>query len=302
LKQVTISNPFITLIVLDYGAVIQKLLVKDNEGRYTNVVVGYDFPSKYYKDTSSLGACVGRYAGRISNGGFTLDGKNYSLPTENGIHLHGGKEGFGKKTWKIEEVNHDDEPFIRLSYLSKHLEEGYPGNLKVLVTYQIKNNELYITHEATTDFSTVVNLTNHSYFKLDDELDIGHYALKLNCPKIIETRENLLPTGRTIPVEGTMFDFKSEKQLGNTRFDTPFATDNDSSFAAMVSSKKSGISMEVNTNQRGMVVYTPPGFPSICFETQNFPDAPNQPHFPNSILRPSETYRNASIYKFDLVI
>lgn len=302
MKQVTISNPFITLIVLDYGAIIQKLLVKDNEGRYTNVVVGYDFPSKYYKDTASLGACVGRYAGRISNGGFTLDGKNYSLPTENGVHLHGGKEGFSKKTWKIEEVNHDDEPFVRMSYLSKHLEEGYPGNLKVMVTYKLKNNELLITHEATTDFSTVINLTNHSYFKLDDELDIDHYSLKLNCPKVIETRENLLPTGRIIPVEGTEFDFKSERQLGNTRFDTPFATDNDSSFAAMVSSKKSGISMEVNTNQRGMVVYTPPGFPSICFETQNFPDAPNQPHFPNCVLRPSETYRNASIYKFDLVI
>ncbi|NNK76169.1 MAG: galactose mutarotase, partial [Maribacter sp.] len=126
MKQVTISNPFITLIVLDYGAIIQKLLVKDNEGRYTNVVVGYDYPSKYHSDTISLGACVGRYAGRISKGGFTLDRKNYSLYTEGGIHLHGGKEGFGKKNWTIEGVKHGDEPFVRLSYLSKHLEEGYP--------------------------------------------------------------------------------------------------------------------------------------------------------------------------------
>lgn len=302
MKQVTISNPFITLIVLDYGAVIQKLLVKDNEGRYTNVVVGYDYPSKYHQDEVSLGACVGRYAGRIGNGGFTLDGKEYSLPSKNGIHLHGGKEGFGKKTWKIEEVNHGDEPFVRLSYLSKHLEEGYPGNLKVFVTYQLKNNELYITHEATTDFSTVVNLTNHSYFKLDTENSIDHYFLKLNCPKVVETNTNLLPTGRITPIKDTKFDFYSERQIGPTRFDTPFATDNDTSFAAMISSKKSGISMEVSTNQRGMVVYTPQNSPSICFETQNFPDAPNHPHFPNSVLRPSETYRNASIFKFDLVI
>lgn len=230
-----------------------------------------------------------------------MDGENYPLPTDHGIHLHGGKEGFGKKTWIIEEINHGDEPFVRLSYLSKHLEEGYPGNLKAIVTYKISNNELHIIHEATTDFSTVVNLTNHSYFKLDTEDSIDHYQLKLNCPKVVETHKNLLPTGRTTPIEDTEFDFSSEKQIGSTRFDTPFATDNHNSFAAIVSSKKSGISMEVSTNQRGMVIYTPLEFPSICFETQNFPDAPNQPHFPNSVLRPAEKYRNASIFKFDLV-
>ena len=301
MKQVTISNPFITLIVLDYGAIIQKLLVKDNEGRYTNVVVGHDFPNEYLNDTFSLGACIGRYAGRISNGGFTLDRKDYSLYTVGGIHLHGGKKGFAKKYWTIEEVNRGDEPFVRLSYFSKHLEEGYPGNLKVSVTYKISNNELQIIHEATTDLSTVVNLTNHSYFKLDDQNIIDHYYLKLNCPKVVETNKNLLPTGKIIPVKGTKYDFLSEQQIGLTRLDTPFATDTHTSFAAMVASKKSGISMEVSTNQLGMVIYTPRGFPAICFETQNFPDAPNQPNFPNSILRPGETYNNKSIFKFDLV-
>lgn len=301
MKQVTISNPFITLIVLDYGAIIQKLLVKDDEGRYTNVVVGYDYPSKYPNDTKSLGACVGRYAGRISNGGFNLDWKNYTLPTVNGIHLHGGKEGFAKKHWTIEEINHGDEPFVRLSYMSKHLEEGYPGNLKATVTYKIRNNELFIIHEATTDLTTVVNMTNHSYFKLDREDSIEHYFLRLNCPKVVETQKNLLPTGKILPVEGTEFDFKSVRQIGQTRLDTPFATDDNSSFAALVYSKKSGISMEVNTNQRGLVVYTPNSFPAICFETQNFPDAPNHPHFPSCVLRPNETYRNATIFKFDLV-
>lgn len=301
MKQVTISNPFITLIVLDYGAIIQKLLVKDDEGRYTNVVVGYDYPSKYPNDTKSLGACVGRYAGRISNGGFNLDWKNYPLPTVNGIHLHGGKEGFAKKYWTIEEIDHGDEPFVRLSYMSKHLEEGYPGNLKATVTYKIRNNELFIIHEATTDLTTVVNMTNHSYFKLDREDSIDHYFLRLNCPKVVETNTNLLPTGKVLPVEGTEFDFKSVRQIGQTRLDTPFATDDNSSFAAMVYSKKSGISMEVNTNQRGLVVYTPNNFPAICFETQNFPDAPNHPHFPSCVLRPNETYRNASVFKFDLV-
>jgi aldose 1-epimerase len=301
LKQVTISNPFITLIVLDYGAIIQKLLVKDHEGIYTNVVVGYDYPSQYPDDTKSLGACCGRFAGRISNGGFALDQKNYSLYTEGGIHLHGGKVGFNKKKWTIEEVNHGDEPFVKLSYLSKHLEEGYPGNLKATITYKLSNNELHIIHEATTDMTTVVNLTNHSYFKLDDENSIDHYYLKLNCPEVVETKTNLLPTGKLIPVKGTKYDFLSEQQIGLTRLDTPFATDDHSSFTAMLSSKKSGISMEVSTNQPGMVVYTPANFSAICFETQNFPDAPNNKHFPSSILRPKETYRNASVFKFDLV-
>lgn len=301
MKQVTISNPFITLIVLDYGAIIQKLLVKDHEGIYTNVVVGYDYPSQYPDDTKSLGACCGRYAGRISNGGFVLDKKNYSLYTEGGIHLHGGKVGFNKKKWTIEEVNHGDEPFVRLSYVSKHLEEGYPGNLKATITYKLSNNELHIIHEATTDMTTVVNLTNHSYFKLDDENSIDHYYLKLNCPEVVETKTNLLPTGKLTPVKGTKYDFLSEQQIGLTRLDTPFATDDYSSFTAMLSSKKSGISMEVSTNQPGMVVYTPASFPAICFETQNFPDAPNNAHFPSSILRPKETYRNASVFKFDLV-
>lgn len=301
LKQVTISNPFITLIVLDYGAIIQKLLVKDNEGRSTNVVVGYEYPSKYPEDTSFLGACVGRFAGRISKGGFDLDRKNYPLYTEGGIHLHGGKEGFGKKYWTIEEVNHGSEPFVRLSYFSKHLEEGYPGNLKATVTYKISNNELHVIHEATTDLTTVVNMTNHSYFKLDNENIIDHYYLKLNCPEIVETKKNLLPTGQTTPVKGTKYDFLSEQQIGLTRLDTPFIKDKYSSFGAIVSSKKSGISMEVSTNQPAMVVYTPANFPAICFETQNFPDAPNNAHFPSSILRPGETYHNASIFKFDLV-
>jgi len=301
LKQVTISNPFITLVVLDYGAIIQKLLVKDNEGRYTNVVVGYNYPSKYLTDSNSFGACIGRYAGCISKGGFTLDGTNYSLYSINGIHLNGGKEGFDKKYWSIEEVGDGDEPFVRLSYTSTHLEEGYPGNLRVSITYKIRNNELHVIHEAITDFSTVVNLTNNSYFKLDNEPSIDHYFLELNCPEFIETEENLLPTGKTIPVRGTDQDFLSQRQIGFARFNTPFIIDDSSSFAAMVSSKKSGIFLEVRTDQPGMTIYTPTHIPAICFKTQNFPDAPNHNKFPNSILRPGETYRNASIFKFDLV-
>jgi len=144
MKQVTISTPFLTLIVLDYGAIIQKLLVKDKDGKSVNMVVGFNSPDSYLEDNKFLGACIGRYAGRISNGGFELDRETYHLHQKDGVHLHGGKEGFGKKYWTIEEVHQDRQPFVKLSYHSKHLEEGYPGNLKVFVTYKLINNQLHI--------------------------------------------------------------------------------------------------------------------------------------------------------------
>lgn len=301
MKQVTISTPFITLIVLDYGAIIQKVLIKDKDGNSTNVVVGLDFPNDYLTDNKFLGACVGRYAGRISNGGFDLDRQWYHIYEQKGIHLHGGKKGFGKKYWKIEEVHRGRQPYVTLSYQSKHLEEGYPGNLKAAVTYKLVNNALVITHQATTDRTTVVNLTNHSYFRLDDASTVNNYSLKLNCSQMVEMLANKLPTGEIIETANTSFDFLDKKKLNNTRLDTPFIIDSKAETAAKVASEKSGISMEVITNQRALVVYTPTNFPAICFETQNYPDAPNHKNFPSSILRPGEHYENESTFVFDLL-
>lgn len=301
MKQVTIGTPFITLIVLDYGAIIQKLLVKDKEGNTINVVVGKEFPSDYPFDNKALGASIGRYAGRISNGGFVLDREHYPLYEQKGIHLHGGKIGFHKRDWTIEEVHHGREPFVKLSYLSKHLEEGYPGNLITTVTYKLINNSLQIKYEASADRTTVVNLTNHSYFRIDKESKINDYRLHLNCSKMVETLADKLPTGRVVTVSETPFDFLQEKQIDSVRLDTPFIIDSNSKFAAMISSKESGISMSVKTNQPAMVVYTPTDFPAICFETQNYPDAPNHSNFPNSVLKPGELYENKSEYSFDLL-
>lgn len=300
MKQVTISTPFITLIVLDYGAIIQKLIVKDKEGNSINVVVGKEFPSDYPFDTKALGASVGRFAGRISNGGFVLDRETYPLYEQKGIHIHGGKKGFHKRDWTIEEVHHGKEPYIKLSYLSKHLEEGYPGNLKATVTYKLSNNILHIIYEAITDRTTVVNLTNHSYFRMDDDSKIDDYLLQLNCSKMVETLADKLPTGRVVSATETPFDFLQEKEIGSVRLDTPFVLNSNSNFTAMVASKKSGISLRVKTNQPAIVVYTPSEFPAICFETQNFPDAPNHKHFPSSVLRPGELYENISEFTFDL--
>jgi len=302
LNQFTIKNKFIALTILDYGAIIQKIIVKNRKGKETNVVVGLENPINYLHDTISLGACIGRYAGRISGGGFDLNGKTYTIHTENGIHLHGGKQGFSKKYWSLEQIGHGKEPFIKLSYLSDHMEEGYPGNLKVYVTYKLISNSLQIIHEAITDSTTVLNMTNHSYFRLDNEESIDHYNLQLNCPMLLETQDNLLPTGRIVSVNNGKFDFLSKKKIGSVRLDTPFVIAHDSKEVAHVYSKKSGILMRIRSNQPAVVVYTPVSFPSICFETQNYPDAPNNPSFPSSRLEPGETYNNTTIFEFDLVI
>ncbi len=300
MKQVTLTTPFITLIVLDYGAIIQKLIVKDKNGHSRNVVAGLAFPSDYRYDQISLGACVGRYAGRISKGGFELDREFYPLYHKNGVHLHGGKQGFAKKLWTIEAIDRSNTPFIKLSYISPHLEEGYPGNLKTTITYKLINNSLHIIHEASTDRTTVVNLTNHSYFCLDDEDTIDNCILQLNCAQFLETDENLLPTGDLLSVENSEYNFLEKKPIGNTRLDTPMVNNSNAKEVAMIWSKKSGISMKVFTNQPAMVIYTPKDFAAICFETQNFPDAPNQKHFPSSELRPGEIYKNESKFVFDL--
>lgn len=285
-------------MVLDYGATIQKLLVKGEDGNYTNVVVGFNHPSRYRLDDNVLGASVGRYAGRISNGGFEIDRARYDLFQEDGVHLHGGKEGFHQKYWTIEEVDNSDKPFVKLTYLSKHLEEGYPGNLSVSVTYKLMNNALQVIYEGITDRSTVINLTNHSYFKLDENPYIDEYDLQLNCPYRVETKENLLPTGDIIPVRKTEYDFLLPRKIGVQRLDTIFVKDIGNEKVAEIHSKTSGINMKVYTNQPALVVYTPPDFPGICFEAQNYPDAPNQPDFPKSLLRPGDIYNNISIFKF----
>lgn len=299
MEQVSIKNNFLSLKALNYGARIQELMFRDKTGAWQNTVVGFDDPNEYLKDTISLGACVGRFAGRISGGGFTLDGKFYPIHNIEGVHLHGGKEGFANKYWKIIEVHEGEDPFIKMAYTSPHLEEGYPGNLEVRVTYQLIKGSLRIAHEASTDQDTIVNLTNHSYFKLDEAPVINDYQLQLACKQFLETHDNLLPTGKLLDVYKTKYDFQQSRPIGETRFDTPLVLH--TGFAGSIHSESSGIRMRVTTNQPAVVVYTPPGFAGICFETQNYPDAPNIPPFPSSVLKAGESYLNQSLFTFDLV-
>jgi len=275
LQQVTIKNEFISLSVLDYGAKIQKILFKDRKGNMLNLVVGFENPDSYLEDQISLGACVGRFAGRISNGSFKLKGDTYNLYSEDGVHLHGGKSGFGKKYWTFDTIVHNKEPFVKLSYQSPHMEEGYPGNLKASVTYKLVDNSLHIIHEAVTDKTTVINLTNHSYFRLDNTNSIDHYELQLECPEILKTYDNLLPTGKLVSVVDTDYDFLTRKEIAGKRLDTPFVVSENVKKVAELYSPVSGITMTVESNQPAVVVYTPLEFGAICFETQNYPDAPN---------------------------
>ncbi len=301
MEQVTIKNSYAELTVLNYGAIIKELLVKNKKGERQNIVVGLDPIEDYYKDEIFLGACVGRFAGRITQGGFTINGHRYELDNINGIHLHGGKRGFGKRHWKIETIGEGEEPFVKLVYFSSHMEEGYPGNLKAMVTYRLIKNSLHIIHEAYTDETTVINLTNHSYFQLDDSGDISHHIMKLKCSEILETDVNTAPTGKILSVNNTIYDFKEERSIKDKGIDTPFICPKLDEPIASIYSTISGIRMQVKTNQPAVVIYTPPQLAAICFETQNFPDAPNQSNFPSALLNPGETYINEAQFIFDLV-
>lgn len=271
-----------------------------------------------------FGAIAGRYANRIANGQFELNGEVYELARNNGEnHLHGGNEGFDKKLWNAE-VN-EDENSVTLSYLSPDGEEGYPGNLDVDVTYTLtEDNELQIDYHATTDKATVVNLTNHSYFNLsgDPSQGILDHLLTIQADRYTPVDEGLIPTGELRPVEGTAFDFTEPETVGARiesippGYDHNYVLNNPNSGVrkiATVQHDESGRIMEVYTDQPGVQLYTGNfldgsitghhGVPiqqyaALCLETQTFPDSPNKPDFPSPVLNPGETYETTTIYQF----
>lgn len=302
LKQVTVKNKHLSLEVLEYGAIIRKLKFRNSENSWTEVSVNLESPEDYLSDPLAIGACVGRFAGRLSGGVLKLNGKAYPLTHTEGITLHGGDRGFSRRYWTLQSATESPEKSeVILKYRSDHLEEGFPGTLDVTVTYTLLKNTLIIRHEATTDRPTVVNLTNHTYFKIDSQPLIAHYQLQINALKRAETDSRRLPTGQLPEVSGTAFDFLQERRLGEFTMDTPFLLQSNGDFAARLTSAVSGIRLTVRTNQPGLVVYTPENFAGICFETQNLPDAPRFDHFPDARLNPGETYINESQFIFDSV-
>ncbi len=323
--EYTMENPSgMQVSVMTYGAAISNVVTPDKNGEMQSVVLGFDSLSHYTGWQNSLmGSVVGRVANRISNKKFTIDGQEYTLTSD----IHGGEKGFDKRVWTCKEIPHTDKQSLAMFYHSEDGEEGFPGNLKVTITYTLtNNNELVIDYHATTDKATPVVLTNHSYFNLSGGKDenVRNTWLTIFADQFLEFGEGSYPTGKVLDVKNTAFDFLAPKKIGESidelpltnGYDVTFVLNNDSAklvLAAHAFEPLSGRVMEVYTTEPGVVFYSGNwlsenvtgrnGVPftqhgAFCLETQHFPNSPNIPEFPNTILRPGETFTSQTIYKF----
>ena len=272
------------------------VVAPDTHGRRANVVIGFDTVEEYRDNPQYLGAIVGRCANRITNARFTLDGKTYQLAANIGPnHLHGGRKGFDQRVWR---ATHGAAT-LELRYTSPDGEEGYPGNLDVRVTYTLTDeNELIVDYFATTDKATPINLTQHSYFNLAGAGDILGHVLQIDADAITPVDQSRIPTGEIMPVAGSDFDFRSPTPIGARR-----AGQYDHNFVlrggARVIEPASGRTLAIQTTEPGVQLYT--GYRrGLCLETQHFPDAPNRPNFPSTILRPGAGYHSRTVFRFGI--
>src|SRR5947209_7243443 len=313
--------------VITYGATLTELRVPDRKGELDDVVLGFDNLKSYRGPHPHFGGTIGRYANRIAKGKFTLDGKEYTLAINNGPNsLHGGKIGFDRRVWKAEALREPHAAAVRFTYLSPDGEENYPGNLSVSVTYTLTDeNALKLDYSAKTDKATPVNLTNHSYFNLAGSGgDILGYVLYLNADRFTPVDSTLIPTGEIRPVKGTPLDFTKPTPIGAHiaeikdigGYDHNFVINGEPGklrLAARVSEPTSGRQMEVWTTEPGVQFYSSIGldgtivgkggitykkYGALCLETQHYPDSPNHPNFPSTIVRPGESFQSETIYKF----
>jgi aldose 1-epimerase len=324
-----LSNPTTEVAITNYGARIVSYLVPDKEGRKTDIVVGFDSLEGYLgAEERYYGAVVGRYANRIAKGKFSLDGKDYTLATNNAPnHLHGGKKGYQDVVWEVVEASGDS---LTLKYFSPDGEEGYPGNMDISVRYSLSGNDLVMDYEATTDKATVFNITNHAYFNLNGQGSgtILDHQLQINADHFTPIDETSIPLGDIAPVEGTPFDFRTPATIGSrieeehgqlkngTGYDHNFVLhsrgDKPLLLAAKAVGDKSGIVLEVLTTEPGVQLYTGNfmkahhsikyGFrderrEAFCLETQHFPDSPNQPQFPSTVVKPGERFNSQTIFR-----
>ena len=320
----------VTATISNFGGTLTSLMVPDKNGKLGDVILGFDNVSGYQsaafrKSNPYFGALIGLYGNRIKGGKFTLDGKTYQLGVNNGPNsLHGGKIGYDQHVWQAESGTSADGQTLKLTYLSKDGEEGYPGNLQVTVVYTLTNaNALKIDYTATTDKATPLNLTNHAYFNLNHGTgkDILGHEVTLPADRYTVVDATLIPTGELRPVKGTPFDFTTPHTIGERIAQVPGGYDHNwvlntatgQHSAATVFEPISGRTLEVTTDEPGIQFYTGnfldgtlkgkggteygknAGF---CLETQHFPDSPNQPKFPSTILKPGETFHSSSTYTF----
>ncbi|MFF1741912.1 aldose epimerase family protein [Streptomyces mirabilis] len=329
----SLENGGTRLKVISYGGIVQSLEIPDRHGRYANVSLGYDNLASYVAGTTFFGATIGRYGNRIAKGRFTLDGKAYQLSVNDGVNsLHGGAKGFNTKVWDIEGFTSGSDVGLHLHYTSVDGEMGYPGTLKVQVTYTLtRHGDWRIDYRATTDKATVVNLTNHTYYNLAGEGSGGIYdhELHLAAGRYTPTDSGLIPTGELAKVAGTPFDFRKAKPIGRDirvghpqlvtakGFDHNWVLDKGVTAGpehiATLRDPKSGRTLKIATDQPGVQFYSgnfldgtlvgPSGHTyrqgdGMCLETQHFPDSPNHPSFPSTVLRPGQTYRTTTVHSF----
>jgi aldose 1-epimerase len=320
--------------IITYGGIITSLKVPNKAGVSEEVVIGFNSLEQYMKANPYFGALIGRYGNRIAKGKFTLDGKEYTLAINNDPNaLHGGPEGFHRVLWTAEEVKSGDTASLKLKYVSKDMEEGYPGNLTVFVTYTLnKDNTLGVQYEATTDKKTVVNLTQHSYFNLSSDFSkpILDHEITIDADKLVPVDATLIPTGQLTDVTHTPFDFRKAKKIGaaiedkddqlkkGLGYDHCWVLNNQGKgdrFAASAYDAGSGRLLEVYTDQPGIQFYsgnfldgtlpmrnggTYAHRTGFCLETQHYPDSPNQKDFPTTVLNPGENYKTKTTFKFSV--
>ena len=320
--------------ITNYGGIVVWLKVPDRKGNLGDVVLGYDSLDGYRNDKAYLGALIGRYGNRIAHGKFILDGITYTLPQNNGENtLHGGIKGFNKQVWQAEEIPGPNGPALRLHYVSKDGEEGFPGNLSVQVIYTwTDQNELKIEYSATTDKDTVLNLTQHSYFNLAGagSGDVLQHQVTLHSDHFTVIDSTLIPTGEIRSVQGTPFDFRTPVAIGGRiddndqqlkygiGYDHNWVLESGSSdapfLAAQAYDPHSGRTLKVWTTEPGIQFYSGNFLDGIrgkagkiynrrdafCLETQHYPDSPNHPNFPSTVLKPGEHYHSITVYKFSV--
>ncbi len=326
-QRIGIDGPALRISVLTFGAALQRIEVPDRAGAWANVVLGLDSLDRYVTDSPHFGAVPGRFAGRIAGGRFVLDGAEYRLACNDGPNaLHGGPSGFGKRVWRIEDSG---QAYVTLGLTSPDGDEGYPGTLEVRVTYTVDGGDLRIDYRAWTDRATVLNLTNHSYFNLRGEGSgsVLDHTLQVDADAVLPADATSIPTGEVRPVDGTPFDFRTPTPIGERirtgdeqllyglGYDHCWLLRPASGLrrAAGLCDPASGRTLEVLTTEPAIQVYTgnkltgalagPGGRAyrqgdAVCLETQHVPDSPNQPAFPNTVLRPDGAFVSSTVFRF----
>ncbi len=324
----TVTNPGGARMKLtNYGAHVVSVEMPDRNGKLENITLGFDNLDAYIKHTAHFGGTIGRFGNRIAQGKFTLNGEEYTLPINNGPnHLHGGPKGFDRQLWSAKTVEKTDAAGVEFTYVSKDGEAGYPGTMTTTATYWLtRNNELRVDYTAMSDKDTVVNLTNHAYWNLAGagKGEVLKHELMLTADKYLAVDVNLIPTGKTIDTKGTAVDFTESKPLGpgvqamkdagGRGIDHCFVLRNQDgkvALAARVKEPSTGRVMEVWTDQPGIQLYTSNfldggpingGFEqhaAFCLETQHYPDSPNRPEFPSTVLKAGDTFKSSTIHAF----